>query len=661
MNRRGFPADSLLLLPMAGIVLLVGIAPFGEAVFTSFFHDIYGQRTSAGLSNYAYIFSDRGFYYSLKISLLWAFCNTVLSLGISLRLAWYLSRTRKKITRLYLSLLVPWGTPIYIAVPLWRSFFHGDGGDSLFRTLFRIPVDLMNDPIAAFLAALWVSLWMSVPFMTFLFWGSFRKIPKSYAEAARMDGANSYIIFKEILIPEIRGSIGAMTVINFLKFFKEFNLLFLMTTGGPPLISGMTSRHIIGATTTLDLFLYEVFKTTEDLGITSAYAVCLAGLVIILMGIWLAARREKGSHRIPLFFLVVSQIVMGGLWGLIWGGLYLVAWTRNRKSYLTVFLIHCLINLGWIFKAGFFEGFHPEILAALVPLLITQSEERSLTGVAFSGIRNTLLITGTALLRYIFMAASLLIFFLVIWLSLSGIGACSIDSLIPPFATLSNYRKVLVEENMLHYFFNTLKIAAAAGLLIPFIVLPSAIVLRERGVKTVFMVITGLQIIGLYGGMHSMIPLYALFRRLHLLDSYLPLILIYLNHSLTTGLITSVAYLEKIPSAYREAADLEGISALSYMTKIILPLSFPILTTNGILAFLSAWNGFMAPLLFLNQEEKFTISIKLFSLVGNLSSGRPQWHLFATASIVNCLIIGGIFFYFKRPLQNTALGDDDTL
>ncbi len=646
---------------MAGIVLLVGIAPFGEAVFTSFFHDIYGRRTAAGLDNYLYILSDKGFLYSFKISLLWAFANTVLSLGISLKLAWYLSRKKKKITLLYLSLLVPWGTPIYIAVPLWRSFFHGDGGDSLFRTLFRIPVDLMNDPVAAFLAALWVSLWMTVPFMTFLFWGSFRKIPLSYSEAARIDGANSYIIFKEILLPQIRGSIGAMTIINFLKFFKEFNLLFLMTTGGPPLVSGMTNRHIIGATTTLDIFLYEVFKTTEDLGITSAYAVCLAGLVIVLMGLWLAARREKRSHRIPLIVLVVSQVLMGGIWGIIWGGIYLAAWFRSRKSYMTVFLVHCLINLRWIFKAGFFEGFHPEILVALIPLLVTQQEEKTDSRLLFPEIRNTLHLAGTALLKYTFMAASLLIFFLVIWLSLSGIGACSIDSLIPPFATLSNYRKILVEENILHYFLNTLAIAAAAGILTPFIVLPSALVLRERGVKTVFAVITGLQIIGLYGGMHSMIPLYALFRRLHLLDSYLPLILIYLNHSLTTGLITSIAYLEKIPPAYREAAELEGISPLKYMVKIILPLSLPILTTNGILAFLSAWNGFMAPLLFLNQEEKFTISIKLFSLVGNLSSGRPQWHLFATASIVNCLIIGVIFFYFKSPLQTTALGDDDTL
>ena len=58
---------------------------------------------------------------------------------------------------------------------------------------------------------------------------------------------------------------------------------------------------------------------------------------------------------------------------------------------------------------------------------------------------------------------------------------------------------------------------------------------------------------------------------------------------------------------------------------------------------------------FLNDDSKYTISIKLYTFIGSIASGNPRWNLFAAASIVNIALISLLFLSFKRPLQQTRL------
>ncbi len=657
-----------LLLPMAMIVAIAGIAPFGEAVISSFFHDIFGIRTPAGLDNYRYLLSDKGFTYSVNISFLWAAANTSLGLGISVLLAWKLSSLRKERRLLFIALLIPWGIPVYIAVPLWRSFFHGDGGISLFSLLTGLEINLLNDPIASFLSTLWVSIWMSVPFTTFILIGSFSKISRYLKEAALIDGADNRQILHRIYLPQIGGTITVLSILNFIKFMKEFNVIYLMTSGGPPLISGITDKFIIGATTTLDILIYEIFQTQEDLGISSAYAVILAGVVFTMMLIWFFSRKGKIEGFTPSFVVGISQIVFAGPVGILWAALYGLTALYSKALYKLILVLQSIWIIFSIERYGFLEGFSPAILFALLIYYILLNDpsitNRSSTRDRLLTLRERLQLSKgvtflhesiTILLILLFLLSATLIIFLLIWLSISGLGSSYIDSIIPPYPTYENFIRIIVDEDILRYFLNTLLLSTATAILLPLIILPSAFSLLHKGHRTAFFVLTFLQIIGLYGGMHSLIPLYAFFRRLHLIDSYIPLILIYLNHSIPTALFTSLSYMEKIPASFEEQALLEGIRPLTYFRRILLPLSLPIIAVNMLLAFIAAWNGFMAPLLFINTEHNFPISVKLFSLVGNLASGFPQWNLFAAASVINCLIIVLLFYRFRNPLRENKL------
>jgi ABC-type maltose transport system permease subunit len=65
----------------------------------------------------------------------------------------------------------------------------------------------------------------------------------------------------------------------------------------------------------------------------------------------------------------------------------------------------------------------------------------------------------------------------------------------------------------------------------------------------------------------------------------------------------------------------------------------------------------MAPLLFLDNDEAYTISLKLFSYVGSVASGNPRWNLFAAASVINCVILGILFSLFRKPVSTTPLSE----
>ncbi len=657
------------ILPILLLVLVIGLAPFLTAFWDSFFHDYYGERSFAGLENFKEILGDDAFPFSLNITVLWAVLNVVLSLILGFLIALRLvSPTGEKKSALYRVLLIPWGIPVYIAIPLWRAFLHGNGGESIITKLTGLQINLMINPVAGFLGAAAVSLWLSIPLSAFVFAGHMRKVSRNVLEAARLDGAGEGEIALYIYIPEIRESILAMGVLNFIKAFKEFTLVFMMTAGGPPLISGITDRHIVGATTTLGVFLYEVFLQTSDWGINAAYALVMGVLVIFIMSIWILIKRNS---PVRLFIILGALIQIPGGNPIFWliGAGYLVSAVRPG---LTVWLasLHGIYILIRIWNLGFLEGFHPGILIPLLTIMIMIIRKRQQRIFHRTpvyrwkglGFRRFLSPCGmgisSKLLAGLFIIITIIIFYMLLWMSLSKISACYMDTLLPARPTLDNYKIIFQDEGILKYFFNTLLVAGTTALLLPLIIFPAAVQLNKAGRKRTLLFLGFIQIIGIAGGMHSLIPLYRIFRSLGLINTYIPLILIYLYHSIPFALFILTAYMETLPASFRDLARLEGMSSLSYAFRILLPLSMPPLITAVMTAFISGWNGFQAPLLFLNDEKLYTISLKLYSYVGNLGSGSPIWNLFAAASVINTLFIGILFIRFKNPMGYSPVSEN---
>ncbi|GGE25812.1 sugar ABC transporter permease [Pullulanibacillus camelliae] len=133
-------------------------------------------------------------------------------------------------------------------------------------------------------------------------------------------------------------------------------------------------------------------------------------------------------------------------------------------------------------------------------------------------------------------------------------------------------------------------------------------------------------------------------------NTYFPLILpAFFGNAFNIFLLKQ--FYSTIPIEYDEAAKVEGANYLQIWYKIILPLSKPALVTIGVFTFLSVWNDFMGPLLYLNDESKWTLALGLQSFQGHYSS---QWNLLMAAAVVMFAPLVILFFFAQKQIMSGA-------
>jgi multiple sugar transport system permease protein len=670
--------QNLLATPMIAIIAIVGIAPFIQAFITSFYQDIYGVKSFAGIENYKYLLSDKGFLYSFNISFLWSILNTIITILIGIILSWKLKHKKHKLL-LIIAIGIPFAIPIYISVPIWRLFFHGDSGISLFYKLTHIEVNFLTDPNKTFIATLFINCWLSIPMNIIFFSSAFKKISKEIILSAKIDGANNFQILYRIIIPMVKNTTLTLIVLNAIKFLKDFNVPYMVSVGGPPLLEGITDHFVIGVTTTLDILIYEIFNSTSNYGITSAYSIIIMFIIALLMFLWLLTKSNKKHFNISLVLLLISQLIINRQFGLFLFIIYCssILYKRNKfnKKASYLFCLGLVIELIYFFYSlatkGFLLGFDS---AFFIPIIIYLTQIKQINkpynllrkskkfyafkiSPSISYFIDKSYSVISLFLEIILIISSFMIIYLLLILSFSNVGSIYIDSIIPAVKTLNNFKDIIFKENYFLYIKNSLVLSTLTSVIIPFVIMPASFLLKQKTDKTTYSILTFFQIIGIYGGMHSLIPLFIIFSKLNATQTYLPLILIYLSHSIPIGLFTTLAFIDKFPMSLSETAKLEGVSTFQYFRYILFPLCIPIIFSNMLLTFLSAWNGFIAPLLFLNQDAKFTISVKLYSLVGNLSAGFPHWNLFAAGALINCIILLIIILIIERFSEYSFLED----
>lgn len=150
------------------------------------------------------------------------------------------------------------------------------------------------------------------------------------------------------------------------------------------------------------------------------------------------------------------------------------------------------------------------------------------------------------------------------------------------------------------------------------------------------------------------IPLYTQMSAMHLTDSFFPLILIpiFCSQGAFSAFMFRQHYIT-VPKELEEAATLDGLSTIKIFMKIMMPISIPIIASAGILAFLSVWNMYLEPLVFISSLDKFTLPLSLANF--NDSYGLPQWHLQLAATTLSVVPIMLIYLSFQEKITNAMV------
>jgi multiple sugar transport system permease protein len=201
--------------------------------------------------------------------------------------------------------------------------------------------------------------------------------------------------------------------------------------------------------------------------------------------------------------------------------------------------------------------------------------------------------------------------------------------------TLINYHKVFAEQNFGLYLKNSTIVAVSAVVLSLLFGLPAAYSIARYKQKHLLMMIL---LARLMPGMSFLMPWYIIFSRLHLMDSYLALILSHMLITLPVVVWIMSAYFESIPIEMEESAMVDGATRQRAFISIILPLSMPGVVTATTLSFIFSWNNFMFSQV-LSQERTRTLPIAVYNFMSYASIDWGGIMAAAVAIILPAIIL----------------------
>jgi multiple sugar transport system permease protein len=167
---------------------------------------------------------------------------------------------------------------------------------------------------------------------------------------------------------------------------------------------------------------------------------------------------------------------------------------------------------------------------------------------------------------------------------------------------------------------------------------------RFRGKGVLFLVVLSTMMIPF----QSIVPsLYLILDSLQLTNSLVGLVLLYSVFALPFGIFTMRAAFTAVPPAVEEAAIVDGASALTALRRVLLPMVTPGVATVALYAFFTAWNEFLAALIFTTRQERYTLPVMLANLQTG-GGGTLNWGVLETGAVVAAVPCIVIFLILQR-------------
>lgn len=223
------------------------IIPIFYSVYLSFFkYRLIGHNIFIGLQNYVNLFKDRLWWKSLALTGIYSLTFVPLVIVLSLFLALLVTKEFKFKNIFRTIYFLPYAVSMIAAGLAWSYVFDYKRGiiNYLLNIIGQAPIDWLGSSILAFCSVTVVSIWKYMGFCMVIFIAGLEEIPTQYYEAASLDGAGSWQKFKYITIPLLKPVIFLISVLAFIRSFNVFDLIYVMTKGGPNFGTYMSTYHI---------------------------------------------------------------------------------------------------------------------------------------------------------------------------------------------------------------------------------------------------------------------------------------------------------------------------------------------------------------------------------------------------------------------------------
>ena len=226
------------MLPAAALLIIFLTYPLGLGVWLSFTDTRIGRSgVFIGIENYEYLWDDSVFWLSVFNTLIYTISASILKFALGLWLALLLNENLPFKSFFRAGVLLPWVVPTVLsAIAFWWIY------DSQFSIISWALIELgvidqrinfLGDPTNARASVIAANVWRGIPFVAITLLAGLQTIPQSLYEAATLDGASRWQLFRFVTLPLLTPIIAITMTFSVLFTFTDFQLIYVLTRGGP--------------------------------------------------------------------------------------------------------------------------------------------------------------------------------------------------------------------------------------------------------------------------------------------------------------------------------------------------------------------------------------------------------------------------------------------
>jgi len=279
------------LVPPLLILFAITIYPFAFSIYNSFHNWVLYKpqagKPFVGLDQYVRIFTDPNFWLALKDTLIYVALGVLVSIALGFAQALVVSRDEIRGKGLIRSILI---IPLVVAPVVvgfaFRFMYNADLGVLpwlLEQIGIRIP-RILGDPAWALYAVILVDIWNQTPLAFLVLLAAIQSINPELYEVAAIDGSSYWQSLRHITVPLLKRAFLIVLLIRTIDAFKAFDILYVMTEGGPG-----------RATEVLSIFGYRLAFVGWRMGMASAFALILFYLIVGISTLYIRLIKEEDS------------------------------------------------------------------------------------------------------------------------------------------------------------------------------------------------------------------------------------------------------------------------------------------------------------------------------------------------------------------------------
>jgi multiple sugar transport system permease protein/N,N'-diacetylchitobiose transport system permease protein len=277
--------------PAALVILLVVVMPLGRALWLSLFNVQLtrpGVEPFVGLANYTEQLTSPRFWGATFRALWFTVVSTGLELGLGMGLALLMDQPLRYRWLLRSIIILPWALPTIVNALMWRWIDNAEYG-ALNASLTQLGLlsqyrPWLSDSDLAMWMVILADVWKLTPLVAILLLAGLQSVDREILEVARVDGAGAWQVFRQILLPLVTPVILIVLVLRTMEAFKVFDLIWIMTHGGPA-----------NSTQTIAIYAYQTAYQGFDFGRGAALGYLIALAIMVLAAVYLRLLGRTGQ------------------------------------------------------------------------------------------------------------------------------------------------------------------------------------------------------------------------------------------------------------------------------------------------------------------------------------------------------------------------------